>query len=353
MNVNQSMSLFIPRVFSNITSEQIKYTFESEYLALGQVERIDLVDKGDYNAAYIHLSYWYEEKYVADFQNKLRTDKKITVVYEEPWYWIVLENTSAKRIGPERRKEVINLRDESASSAPAPAPPAPAPPAPAPAPAFKIAPGIPFEPASASREELNNHIKTNKIPDGYEDIYDADELTADNFKCLVYDVRALQYENSELRAELQFLKSRMNSECEGYEENVAQEEWNTWCNYHIKIDPEEEVDDAIDAVLRKRESEFVIGALPEEEVKNWRPYVDDSYYELLLQHSEKEYIKQRDYAIKFGEEDDNEAEWEEYLQQLSDNKDTTASTEWEEYLQELSGDYEKTSTTLRFELIEC
>jgi hypothetical protein len=164
MNVEQSMSLFIPRVYPNITSEQIKYIFEIEYLRLGVVERVDLVDKGHYNAAYIHFSSWYEEKYVAEFQHTLRVDKKITVVYEDPWFWIVLVNTSAKRIGPERRKEVINLRPESSASYVS----------------EQVNPGFNYE----------NSYNT----------YDAYSFTDVNFKTLVQDVRRVEQENAQFRA---------------------------------------------------------------------------------------------------------------------------------------------------------
>jgi hypothetical protein len=115
--IKQDMSLFIPRVFSNITSEKIKVVIEN--YGLGQVQRVDLVSKGTYNSAYIHFKFWYNNPDVLDFQNRASDPlKKAIITYEAPWYWIVLENTSAKRIGPERRKEVINIRVPTVSSFP-------------------------------------------------------------------------------------------------------------------------------------------------------------------------------------------------------------------------------------------
>jgi hypothetical protein len=110
-SVNQEMSLFIPRVFLNITSDRIKMAMQE--FGLGQVERVDLVNKGDYNAAYVHFKVWNNTSFVLQFQERAADpEQKCTLEYDCPWYWIVLENTSAKRVGPERRKEVINLRPD-------------------------------------------------------------------------------------------------------------------------------------------------------------------------------------------------------------------------------------------------
>ena len=108
-SVNQEMSLFVPRVFNNITAERMKASMEG--FGLGKVERVDLVTKESYNAAYIHFKSWNNNSFVAQFQERAADpQQKCTLEYDSPWYWIVLENTSAKRIGSERRKEVVNLR---------------------------------------------------------------------------------------------------------------------------------------------------------------------------------------------------------------------------------------------------
>ena len=110
-SVNQDMSLFIPRVFLNITGDRIKMAIQE--FGLGQVERVDLVNKGTYNAAYVHFKVWANTSFVAGFQERAADpEQKCILEYDNPWYWIVLENTSAKRVGPERRKEVINLRPD-------------------------------------------------------------------------------------------------------------------------------------------------------------------------------------------------------------------------------------------------
>lgn len=110
-SVNQDMSLFIPRVFPNITADDIKNCIQN--FGLGQVERIDLVSKGEYNAAYVHFISWNNNSFTSGFQYRAADpQQRCIITYDGPWYWIVLENTSAKRVGPERRKEVINIRPE-------------------------------------------------------------------------------------------------------------------------------------------------------------------------------------------------------------------------------------------------
>ena len=90
------MSLFIPRVFSNITKDRIHNTMEMNLL--GKVKRVDLVNKIDdkgkaYNSAYIHFHYWYNSIIVENFQERIRNpEKQARIVYEDPWYWIIIEN---------------------------------------------------------------------------------------------------------------------------------------------------------------------------------------------------------------------------------------------------------------------
>jgi len=98
--VNQSLSVFLPFVFCNISKKFIKRVFEAyEY---GVVDRVDLITKRDqrgrkYHCAYVHFSYWFESDLVEHFQERIMDQKKeARVVYDDPWYWIVLENYGTK-----------------------------------------------------------------------------------------------------------------------------------------------------------------------------------------------------------------------------------------------------------------
>ena len=105
-------SLFIPRVFSNISKERIAKVFDS--LDLGVVDTIDFVKKqganGSYHSVYVHLKYWLSTAASREFRKKLfceegaqqEGDKHEGVkqegaklIYDEPWFWVVLPNTSA------------------------------------------------------------------------------------------------------------------------------------------------------------------------------------------------------------------------------------------------------------------
>lgn len=100
-SISQTLSLFIPRVFANITEDRIANVFES--LGFGQVRRVDRVAKEGrdgkaFYSVYIHFDYWNNSVTVANFQERVRNPRKeARVVYDEPWYWIVLENTAAPK----------------------------------------------------------------------------------------------------------------------------------------------------------------------------------------------------------------------------------------------------------------
>ena len=90
-----ALSLFIPRVFSNISETRISQTFHK--LGYGKVSRVDFVEKngatGNYKSAYIHFDYWYDNDSSIRFQEKVSDpEREARIVYDDPWFWIVLEN---------------------------------------------------------------------------------------------------------------------------------------------------------------------------------------------------------------------------------------------------------------------
>lgn len=106
-----NMSLYIPHVFENITKEHIIYVFE--ILRIGKVCNIDFVTKLNqnkvYNGAYIHFEYWYNNISNINLQEKIRNpNKEARIVYDEPWFWLILENTGSKNI---ERKKCVDLID--------------------------------------------------------------------------------------------------------------------------------------------------------------------------------------------------------------------------------------------------
>ena len=128
-SINQSitkMSLFIPHVFSNISAERITAAFQDN--DIGQVSHIDLVSKMDkngqvYNSAYVHFAFWYQNSTAANFQERVvNPNQQAKLVYDDPWFWIVLKNSTEKHESV-ARKTRLDLSDSA--PAPAPAPTAP------------------------------------------------------------------------------------------------------------------------------------------------------------------------------------------------------------------------------------
>ena len=114
MSPLRNISLYIPRVFINFFKCDIAMIFES--LSIGKVKNIDLVlkmgkDGKEYNSAYIHFEYWYDNVAAINFQDRvLDPNQEARLIYDEPWYWIVLEN-KAKKFIPGEKKARINLGD--------------------------------------------------------------------------------------------------------------------------------------------------------------------------------------------------------------------------------------------------
>jgi len=87
-----------------------------EDLGFGVVSRVDLVYKESdggqaYNSAYVHFSKWFDSKTNISFQERvLNSEREARIVYDDPWYWIVLENKS-KRHNSGDRKPTINITD--------------------------------------------------------------------------------------------------------------------------------------------------------------------------------------------------------------------------------------------------
>jgi heat shock protein HspQ len=120
MNMNiKNISLYIPHVFPNYTKEDVANVFES--LNIGKISNIDFVSKMGqdsklFNAAYIHFERWFNNSAAVNFQERvINPNKEARIVYEEPWYWIVLENKARKYV-PGERKPRINLDEFPALS---------------------------------------------------------------------------------------------------------------------------------------------------------------------------------------------------------------------------------------------
>lgn len=123
---NSKMSLYIPRVFANISEERIIKIIEKD-IELGKVNNIDIVSKigsngQKYNGVYIHFEYWNETATTINFQARIMEGESAKIVYEDPWFWLVLENKGKKHISGDR-KICIDVRDDTSISIPFTLPP--------------------------------------------------------------------------------------------------------------------------------------------------------------------------------------------------------------------------------------
>lgn len=113
-NASDFTSIFIPRVFANITKERITHIVEN-VVPLGNVERIDMVEIDEKtNRVWIHFIQWYDTEFVNEFKKLLLDEtKQAKIVYDDPWFWIVLKNTH--RLANGQPKIRLNLEDDEIS----------------------------------------------------------------------------------------------------------------------------------------------------------------------------------------------------------------------------------------------
>ena len=119
----KNISLFIPHIFSNYRRDDIVKIIEEDH-KIGKVKHIDYIKKfnngNDYYAAYIHFDYWNENEASIKLQEDvLNVDKEAHIMYEDPWYWIVLENKTPQKTKTKSgdRKIRIDLGSPSISKA--------------------------------------------------------------------------------------------------------------------------------------------------------------------------------------------------------------------------------------------
>lgn len=99
-----SYSVFIPRVFSNIRTNRISDVFHN--LNIGDVEKVDLIaktnaDGASYNMAFVHLAGLYDTPEARAFRHDVEDpETKAKLVYEDPWFWIVLPFEKKERVVP-------------------------------------------------------------------------------------------------------------------------------------------------------------------------------------------------------------------------------------------------------------
>ena len=92
-SIDQSLSLYIPRVTRRMTAKFITDTIET--MRLGSVDRVDMAETADGRqmTAYVHFSKWEETSENIQLQQRIKDpNQQARIVYDAPWYWILLVN---------------------------------------------------------------------------------------------------------------------------------------------------------------------------------------------------------------------------------------------------------------------
>ena len=195
----KNISLYIPHIFANYSKKDVEDVFEN--LHIGKVNYIDFVakigkDGKEYNSAYIHFEYWYNNQVTINFQERVvNPEKEARLVYDDPWHWIVLENNSKKTL-PGQRKTCINLGDVTAISSKTECPSTP----------YKLAKIIPYHNSNPTNLllEFDECIDVNEEEiEEMEEIYN--ELKEEDNNLAYFDkryVQTLEQENYLFRTQI-------------------------------------------------------------------------------------------------------------------------------------------------------
>lgn len=99
--IKMELSLYIPRVFPDVSREKITETFKT--LEIGEVANVDFVPRQDNNTGqtyyivFVHFSRYYDNIISKNFQNKVKDEnEEAKIVYDDPWFWICLPNLNPK-----------------------------------------------------------------------------------------------------------------------------------------------------------------------------------------------------------------------------------------------------------------
>ena len=110
MSTIKNISLYIPHIFANYTKDDVAQIFEDQNI--GKIKNIDFISKfgqdgKPFSAAYIHFDHWFNNTAAANFQERvLDAEKEARIMYEDPWYWIVLENKARKVVSGYRKPRI-------------------------------------------------------------------------------------------------------------------------------------------------------------------------------------------------------------------------------------------------------
>ena len=109
MSTIKNISVYIPHIFANFSKSYVADVFEN--LKIAKVKDIDFISKmgqdgKPFNAAYIHFEYWFDNIIASNFQERVLNKSPAKLMYDDPWFWLVLENKGRKFVTGERKQRI-------------------------------------------------------------------------------------------------------------------------------------------------------------------------------------------------------------------------------------------------------
>jgi hypothetical protein len=109
-DVKQGLSLIIPRVFPQYIDEQRMIdTFEQQ--KLGRVYKVNMIHMNSESRrrghpmykAIVYFSAWYDNVIAYNFQQRIFNQGDARVVYDDPWFWVAMENKEQRLSNNDKR----------------------------------------------------------------------------------------------------------------------------------------------------------------------------------------------------------------------------------------------------------
>lgn len=102
LNVDTITSFYIPRVHRNTTEDNIGYVFHNQGIC--EVSQVDLCDNSETIAntplcfsAFVHVKQWYNTPASENLRERIVCKEKTAkVVYNDPYFWVLMPNLSDK-----------------------------------------------------------------------------------------------------------------------------------------------------------------------------------------------------------------------------------------------------------------
>ena len=108
--VDQDLSLIIPRVFPQWVDEQLIIDIFDRQ-RLGRVYKVSIIHMKRESKrcghpmykAFVYFSAWYDNIVAYNFQQRIFANGNAKVVYDDPWYWVAMENKQQRLSNNDKR----------------------------------------------------------------------------------------------------------------------------------------------------------------------------------------------------------------------------------------------------------